>query len=134
MAKRVNDREFAAVTALPAADRYSHFIRQVADWEEIWSLRNPGGWVLAGDDGGTQLVPVWPHARYAAACAVAAWGSWEGAQPAAIPLDRWLDTWSPGLARDGRQVAVFPTPDGHGIPVSAERLRDDLLEACEDYE
>jgi hypothetical protein len=131
MAKRVNDQELAAVTALPAADRYSHFVEQVADWEEVWSLRGPGGWLLAGDDAGVQLMPVWPHARYAAACAVAAW---EGAEPTPIPLDRWLEAWTPGLAKENRQVAVFPTPSGQGVAVTPDRLRDDLLEAREQYE
>ena len=131
MAKSVSEQEFAAVSALPAADRYSHFLAQVADWEEVWSLRGPSGWVLAAADDGRPLVPVWPHARYAEACAA---GGWAGSAPAAISLDRWLEAWLPGLARDGRGVAVFPVPSGAGVPVEAERLAADLSEALEQYE
>lgn len=131
MAKAVNDREFAAVSALPGPARYSHFIGQVADWEEVWGLAGPSGWVLAADDDGQQLMPVWPHARYAAACAA---GAWAGAVPEAIPLGRWLEAWLPGLVRDRRGVAVFPVPGGAGVPVEAQRLAADLSEALEQYE
>lgn len=131
MAKAVTDREFAAVSALPGPDRYSHFVGQVADREEVWGLRGPDGWVLAADDDGRPLVPIWPHARYAEACAA---GAWAGAAPEAIPLDRWMDAWLPGLTRDGRGVAVFPVPGGSGVPVDAVRLAADLSEALEQYE
>ena len=131
MAKTVSDRELAAVSALPAAARYAHFIERVADWGEVWGLRTPDGWVTAAGDDGRPLLPVWPHARYAAACAV---GAWAGATAEAIPLDRWREAWLPGLARDGRGVAVFPVPAGAGVPVEADRLAADLSDALEQYE
>ena|SRR5262245_11558765 len=131
MAKAVNDQEFAAVCALPGPQRYAHFISQVADWQEVWSLRGRDGWILVADDDDTPLMPVWPHARYAEACATAAWTE---TTPEAIPLDRWLSAWLPGLSRDGRRVAVFPVPAGVGVTVDAERLADDLSEECEQYE
>ncbi len=68
--RTISDAEFAAVCALPAAERYAHFVKQVADGEEVWSLRNADGWVLSGNEAGDELVPVWPHARYAEACAI----------------------------------------------------------------
>ena len=119
----MHDKEFASVQALPAADRYSHFVRRVADFGLVWSLFGPGGWVLAADDGGRECVPVWPHARHAAACAS---GAWEGALPKAIDTTSWLETWTPGMVRDGRAVAVFPTAAARGVVVPPDRLRDDL--------
>jgi hypothetical protein len=129
--RRVSEKEFAAVTALSGADRYGHFLRHVADTQELWSLRSAEGWVLTSADDGTELVPVWPHPRYAQACAE---GAWQGAEPAAIPLDRWLEGWTPGMTRDGRMVAVFPVPTGQGVVVQPERLRDDLLQERAQYE
>ena len=128
--KRVNDQEFAAVTALPASQRDEHFIKQVADLQEVWSLRGAAGWVVAGDSQGRECVPVWPHSRYAQACAQ---GKWEGTEPASIPLDRWLEAWTPGIIRDGRAVAAFLTASDQGVVVSAERLRDDVQEELNRY-
>ena len=129
--RQVNDRQFAAVSALPGPDRYGHMVEHVADAGELWSLRGPDGWALLADDGGRELVLVWPHPRYAAACAV---GPLAGTEPASIPLDRWLDAWTPGIATDGRLVAAFPTPAGAGVVVPPDRLRDDLAAALEGVE
>jgi len=130
VAKQVNDHEFAAVSALDGPARYSHFIGQIADWKEVWSLKSANGWILAGAMGGQVLIPVWPHERYAAACAI---GEWSGATAHAIPLHDWMEKWLPGITRDHRGVAVFPSPNDAGIIVSTGRLADDLTAELEKY-
>jgi hypothetical protein len=47
-------------------------------------------------------------------------------EPTEIPLNEWRTAWLPGIERDGRQVAVFPTPDARGVVVTADRMLDDL--------
>jgi len=127
----VSDKEFEAVFALDGGERYNHFVRHVADTEEVWSLRSEQGWVLTSDDDGIEFVPVWPHPRYAEACAV---GYWKDAQPTSISLELWIEKWTPGMIKDSRQVAVFPTPSGEGFVITPQALRDDLLEECSQYE
>ncbi|HKG93041.1 MAG TPA: DUF2750 domain-containing protein [Gemmatimonadaceae bacterium] len=132
MPYQISELEIDAVSALPALERYAHFLKRVADWEELWSLRAGDAWVLSGDDDGErELVPVWPHPRYAEACATDAWA---GAEPAAIRLGEWLDVWLPGMRGDRRGAAVFPVPGERGVAVEAERLRADLEAAAEPYE
>jgi hypothetical protein len=128
--KQMQDKEFAALIGMPAPDRYALFVRRVADWEEVWSLRTDNGWCLMANEDGVELIPVWPHPRFADACADAQ----KKEQAAKIPLEDWLDRWLPGMNRDGRQVAVFPVPGGKGIVVSPDRLKSDLLAECEQYE
>jgi hypothetical protein len=38
-------------------------------------------------------------------------------QPAPISLSDWMTKWLPGLERDERRVAVFPTTDNQGVVV-----------------
>jgi hypothetical protein len=121
----VSDKQFEAVIALSAPRRYEHFIKRIADSEAVWSLRSREGWVMSGDGQGGELMPVWPHPRYAAACATDAWS---GTEPAAIPLHDFRAKWLPGLERDGRRLAVFPVPQGYSIPAAPERMRADLEE------
>lgn len=123
MSWKMNDKEFQAVLLLPGKKRYEYFIKRVTDWEELWSLRDENGWVLMGDNEGNKLVPVWPHIRFAQANAT---GEWDGCSPKAIRLSMWLEYWIPGMLRDHRLVAVFPTPLNTGVVVSPERLRIDL--------
>src|SRR4051812_41763518 len=117
--KQVHDKEFAALIEMPAQQRYGVFVRRVADWQEVWGLRTAAGWVLVADENGAELVPVWPHKRFADACADPA----KQEYAAAIPLNDWLNKWLPGMNADGRRVAVFPIPSGKGIAVSSEQLK-----------
>ena len=119
----VNDQEFESVVALPANQRYDYFIKRAASHGELWGLRGDGGWVVSADDEGDQYFPVWPHERFAAACAE---GPWAGEEPVPVDIDEWVEAWLPNLERDGMRVAVFQTPDDKGVGVAPERLKSDL--------
>jgi hypothetical protein len=41
-------------------------------------------------------------------------------------LQEWLKKWLPGMSRDKRLLAVFPTPRDQAVVVTAERLAEDL--------
>jgi hypothetical protein len=103
-----------------------HFLRR-AVFTELYGLNR---WVLAGDDRGHELIPVWPYGAYAALCAVDAW---EGCVPKPIELTGWMERWIPGMYRDGRLVAVFPAPGDRGVVVEPRRLAADLREELAGY-
>ena len=127
----ISELEIDAVSALPAPERYAHFLRRVVECDEVWSLRPAAGALSAATDPeGRTLVPVWPHPRYAEAGAV---GPWVDAEPVPIPLAEWLDVWLPGIHHDGRAVTVFPLADVPGVVVEAVRLLADLDAALEPY-
>lgn len=128
---KVNEKEFSAVMALTPARRYSYFIKRVAAWRKLWGLGSRNGWALVGDNQGHELFPVWPHSRYAAACAK---DDWADKEPREIELSEWLRAWIPGLRKDGRLIAVFSTPDGKGVGVSPDKLKEDLEQELSLYE
>jgi hypothetical protein len=131
MSYKINDQEFAAVSRLSGRERYGHFIKRVADWEEVWGLRDEEGWAAVGDDEGRSCFPVWPHPRYAEALAT---GEWATYRAAAIPLGAWLEDWLPGMDEDGVHFAVFPTPALQGVVVSCAELRAHLEHELALYE
>lgn len=110
---------------LKAPERYSYFVKRVADWEEAWGLRAESGWETVDDDDGVSYLPLWPHEKFAQLCAN---GLWEGSRPERISVTELLDGWLPDLLATGRRVAVFPLPDGNGVLVDPQRLSDDLLQ------
>ena len=126
----VSRAELEGVLKLPANERYGHFIKRVADFEEAWGLRSPDGWATAGDDFETIHFPLWPHREYAKACAS---GPWSDSEPESIPLDDLLRKLLPKLQREGTPVAVFPTPSGKGVAVSAAELSQHLAHELENY-
>jgi hypothetical protein len=130
MSWELEEGERELVLALSARERYVYFVQLAVDTEEVWGLRNPDGWVLAGDglpegegETGRDAFPIWPHPDFAAACAVA---DWEGAEPAPIGLAELLEDLLPILEEDGHALAVFPDADGESAVVEPENLRRDL--------
>jgi hypothetical protein len=125
------EKEIEAVFALPGPDRYRYCIKKVADEEVVWSLGGDDGWMLLSDSEGRELVPIWPHRSFAAACAAA---NWPGSDPRAISLDEWRERWASGIGKDSRLVAVFPNLVGEGPVVDIDRLEADLSEELSQYE
>jgi hypothetical protein len=131
MAWEVNDQEFRSVLELPGNKRYAYFVKRAASHGELWALRGEGGWVVAEDDEALPHFAVWPHPRFAKACAA---GEWAGEKPEAIDIDAWVVAWLPNLERDGMRVLVFQTPDERGLSVGTERLRRDLEDKLSQFE
>lgn len=119
------------MTLADGLTRYEYSIKKIADQECVWSLANDDGWALAGDDTGQECVPIWPHAEYATACAV---DVWSGHEPKPIAFEAWLARWTPGMERDGRQIAVFPTTGQRGVVTPPGRFADDLRAELAKYE
>jgi hypothetical protein len=123
--------EIAAVLQLDAPKRYSYWVKKTADQQVVWSLWQQDGWALAGDDQGHELVPVWPHEKFAGLCSRDVWA---GYLPKPVDLDIWIERWIPGMERDSRLVAVFPTPEDRGVIVEPAKVADDLREELANYE
>lgn len=103
------------------------FIREAADREIIWTLRDHHGRsVLVLEN--RECVPFWSDHRSAEAFAV---DEFEGLQAESIPVHTYVDQWAPQLTREGRFVALSPTPRmaNGGCMIDARRLADALRSA-----
>ena len=127
----MNQAQFDRVVSLLAHERYAHFISKVADWQQLWTLRSPDGFVMLGDDSDQQCIPIWPHPDYASALAK---DSWSDCSPEELDLESFMSKWLPGMTKDNRMAAVFPTPEDRAILVDPQRLAEDLSAELEQYE
>lgn len=118
MSWEITDEEIGRLLALPAGDRAVQFFQLLADWEEVWALRDADGWVVSK---ATDALPLWPHAAFATACAQ---GPWEGAVPEPVSLDDLLVDLLPLLEEDGLRVAVFPSPQDPGLLLAPAEVRE----------
>jgi hypothetical protein len=125
MSWEVNDQEFKTVLSLSAPRRYEYLVKRSASHGELWGLRDDDGWVMAEDDDAKTHFPVWPHPRFAEACAT---GPWEESSPGPVAIDDWVEAWLPNLTEEGFRIAVFQTPNEQGVSVSPERPKRDLDE------
>jgi hypothetical protein len=116
---KVSQKQMDAVLALAGARRFEHFIKVVADWQEVWGLYKEG-WALAAADDGATVFPLWPAKEYAGICAVNEWATYE---PRSISLNDFMDVLLPKLKFDGVLPGVFFTPTSKGVTPSVDDLR-----------
>jgi len=128
---KMNKTQYEQVISLPAQQRFDHFISKVADWQEVWTLKSPEGFVTMGDDENHVCIPLWPHPDYAIALAK---DSWSTCQPEMIDLESFIKRWIPGMTKDNRLAAVFPTPLQKGVVVSSALLKEAILNELQNYE
>jgi len=121
--KQLSKDEVAGLLAADGPSRYEHFVKQVADWQLVWGLRDEDSWVSMGLSPDEPAFPVWPHEVYAGLCATETWAN---ARPTPIDVHEWVEKWLPALAKEGNRVVVFPTPAGKGVLVHPEQLRADI--------
>ena len=115
------------VVNLTPSERYDYFIRKVADFEEVWGLKDTEGWALMGNEKQV-LLPVWCEIGFAELC------KWDNYQPTAIPLDDFIEKLLPKLEKDNVMLAIFPTPKGKGIICKIQDVKSDIEKECEQYE
>lgn len=127
---QVNDPEYANVVRLGPDKRYEYFVKKVCDWEEIWSIKDVNGWCQMGSSDGRECVPVWPAHRYAQAFCVS---EWKDCTAVLIPLEKWIRSWIPGMEKDGKCVAVFPTSEMQGVIRKPNEFLLDLQEELENH-
>lgn len=126
---KLSQQQIDAVLRLDGPERYRHFIKQIADRDEVWGLYDEG-WAMAGTDSGEEVLPFWPAPEYATLCAA---GSWEGYQPRRLTTDEFFDLLE-RLEVDGVLPGVFYTPTDKGVVPPHEQLREDLEAELEQYE
>lgn len=118
------------VEGLAAPERFSYFVRKVADSGQMWGLFS-SGWAMAANSAHVKVMPVWPEEDFASACATDAW---VGYQPKAILLSDFVSNWMPGMTKDQVSVGVFPTRSDRGVVVEPQFLADALVKEAAQYD
>lgn len=126
---KVNPKQMEAVLALSGIKRFEHFIKVIADWQEVWGLYQDG-WALAAADDGTTVFPLWPAKEYAQVCAE---NEWKGYEPRSISLSDFTDVLLPKLKADGVLPGVFFTPSSKGLTPSIDELKAALDAELQNY-
>ena len=114
----LNRKHVDSVLALPDKKRFDHFVKVVADRQEIWGLYLDG-WALVATNDGVTVFPLWPAKEYAQLCAVS---EWEGYEPRLITLAELMEDLFPKLKKDGVLPGVFFKPEGKGMTPGVDEL------------
>lgn len=131
MPYKLNEAQYKAVVRLSNAERCSHFIGKVADWELLWGVRNEDGWLVPITSDKLEYFPVWPHPEYAQKIADK---HFPGHVATEIDLSEFVEDLLPRLEQDGAKVAVFPDEEWNLWITEPSDLRKALTDEAARYE
>lgn len=126
---KASPSQMEAVLALPGVKRFEHFVKVIADWQEVWGLYQDG-WALAEADDGTTVFPLWPAKEYAQVCTL---NEWRGFEPRAISLGDFTEVLLPKLKLEGVLPGVFFTPTSKGVTPPVDELMAALQAELQNY-
>ncbi len=112
--------------SLTAEERLELFLSYVSKAGEVWTLVGTDGYVMMEAAEGSAL-PVWPHQQL-----VQCWYRTQhtDASPSAIPLNEFVETWLPGLAKNQTNVVVFPASENSAeMVMTADELKLSITES-----
>ena len=122
----VSPQKLVAVTALPAAQRYLHFIKEIATIGAVCGLCRGDRWVMTTTEDEIAVFLLWPAGKYAqefrdksANYAYKAWGQYE---PRFIELNDFTQILLPLLKEQDILPGIFFTPFENGITPSVDEL------------
>lgn len=122
------NQEVKNVLQIDKKKQYEYFVKKVADFEEVWSLRDNEGWATLGVDE-NEFFPVWPKKELADICISEEWKNYYSER---IILEEFLDDWIDGLKEDKIRITVMWN-NGSGIDIEWDTLREDLERELEKY-
>lgn len=118
------------ILSLSSEDRYGYFIRKVADFEEVWIIKDQNSFVTLGDKDEQVSIPVFPEQQFAELFLTDSWSSYSVENMNLTDFMNWLDT----LQEDSIAIAGFPNTDFNSVIVTAEEMKNHLLYEIDQYE
>ena len=127
----MNEKQFEAVLALDTFERYNHFVNKVADWEQLWSVKNDEGWLVPVAPEDFEYFPLWPHPEYAQKTTDI---NFPGHKAVEISTKELLEHWLPLFEQDKVKLAVFPNKEWSFWRIEPNDLKEELLNEMAQYE
>jgi hypothetical protein len=115
---------------LSPEERYGYFIRQVADSNEVWLIKDGDKFVTLGDKNEQITIPVFPEKEFADLLLT---DDWANCSVELLDLNKFMD-WLDQLQQDKVKIAGFPKDDFNAIVVEPEEMKNHLLYELQQYE
>ena len=131
MPYKMNEKQFEAVSALDSFKRYDHFVSKVADWQQMWGVKNKEGWLVPIAPEGFEYFPLWPHPDYAQKIADA---NFPGHEATEISLEELFERWLPVFEEDSVKLAIFPNKEWTFWCMEPQELKEELENELAKYQ
>lgn len=109
-------------------DQQNHdrFVRDVKLTGLVWGLKTDRGWAVcdSAEYEETEVYPFWSDEAEAGIHCTEEWADYV---PTKLALDRFIDTWLPGMSEDGVLVGTNWDAELTGLEVDPDVLAQELL-------
>ena len=129
----LSKQEFDAILKLLPENRYFYFIKRVCDWEEMWTIYEDSGIVLNEDKNGNLSIFLFPFEPFASYY-IQNTDELQSSFCKCITLDKFVEeTIEKLLSHNVVHALIFPVPNGYGLNISLQSLKEDLNQELENY-
>jgi len=115
---------------LSSVERYGYLIRKVADFEEVWLIKDINGYVRLGDKNENIQIPVFPEEDFAKLFIT---GDWENCTIEKINVDNFIK-WLGDLGNANVKIAGFPSTELNSVVVTADEIKNHLFSEMQQYD
>lgn len=127
----MNEKARSQISSLAPFKRYQYFIKKVADFEELWVLKNDNNDLAFASVEGEIIVPLWSAIEFVNGCLI---GVWEKYHPEKIELKDFETLVLSFVESQKALLDIFPVGSKSGFVVTYEEYKRDLEEELENYE
>jgi hypothetical protein len=107
-------------------ENHDRFVRDVRATGLVWGLSTERGWAVC-ESAEYEEAEVYPFWSDEAGAKIHCTDEWADYVPTKLALDRFLDTWLPGMSEDGVLVGTNWDAELAGMEVEPEILAQELL-------
>lgn len=126
-----NDQAISRISSLSPFERYQHFIKRIADFEEYWLLENDNKDIAFASVDEKILLPIWSAREFTIGCQQ---GVWVDYHPKVYSLEDLETSFLQKVDDLNALIDVFPVGGKSGFVVSNEEFVRDLNEELRKYE
>lgn len=126
----IRQEEVNSVSTMGAFDRYRYFIKKVADYDEIWILKDKLDNYALSEVEGNILLPFWSAKEFVQSCLN---GEWEHYKPVKVTLDEFETNLLSLINEKKYLIDVFPVDNKAGFVVTVDEFLNDLNNELNNY-
>lgn len=127
----MHPKEIETVSNLKPFDRYKYFIKKIADFEVLYTIKSLEGNFAISETDNYLMFPVWSHQKFAKLNLNKEWLNFKIIE---ISLEELSEKIYPFILENNYLINVFPMNNKTGFVVSLEEFERDLSEELKNYE
>lgn len=127
----MNNKKLENILKLEPYKRYGHFIRKIADFEELWTIVDENGDYAISTVDDKTLISFWPEEEFIVSNLN---DEWSDCKALKLSLDDLADEVLPYVAEHNHLINVFPINGRSGFIVDLIEFSRDFTEELKKYE